>query len=215
MKFKYVVTSIIVNLTKPLDELWEKLDKDARWGVNKARKEGLIIEEAKDENEQKEYYNIYRELCKKQNIKEHIFTELKNPSDFKGRKHFGRIFLCKKQGEMIAGASTCENSEERKFSLFTNASKLECLKFQPNNLLYWHLIEWGKKNGFEIFDLGGYMPEAKKGDKIYEVNRFKLRWGGDIKEYEAETSNFLYFLGRKIIVSFPILRKFKNRFFKK
>jgi len=44
------------------------------------------------------------------------------------------------------------------------------------------------------------------GSKLYEINRFKERWGGKIVTYYIYSSNPFYILGRKAIRNFPIAR---------
>lgn len=68
------------------------------------------------------------------------------------------------------------------------------------------MIEHGKQHNFSILDLGGYQLKAKPGTKLYEVNRFKERWGGNIKIYHIYSKNPFYILGRKAIRNLPAAR---------
>lgn len=176
-------------MTKKIEELWNGLDKDARWGVNKAKKEGLIVSEA-SEQEWKEFYEIYKETCGQGGILPFPFEKTTE----------SKLFVCKKDNKIIAGSAIKEKKEL--IELFLNASLQDYLKFQPNNLLYWSLIEYGHEKGFKIFDLGGYQLKAQKGTKLYEINRFKERWGGKIVTKDIK-GPILYILGRKIIRNVP------------
>jgi lipid II:glycine glycyltransferase (peptidoglycan interpeptide bridge formation enzyme) len=49
----------------------------------------------------------------------------------------------------------------------------------PNELLTWHLIQWGAENGFHTMDFGG----AGKPDEEYGVRDFKAKFGGDLVCY--------------------------------
>ena len=125
------------------------------------------------------------------------YEELKNETT--------KLFLCIKEGKIIAGAAI--KIRENRTILFLNASNHEFLKFQPNNLLYWHIVEWSKRNNYQIFDLGGYQLKAKEGSKLYEINKFKERWGGEIKRYYIYSKNPLYIIGRRIIRNFPKIKR--------
>lgn len=118
------------------------------------------------------------------------------------------MFGCFFENKMIAGA-VIKIGEDR-ITLFLNASEHEHLKYQPNNLLYWSIIKWGKENKFKIFDLGGYQLNAKEGAKLYEINRFKLRWGGKIVEYPVYSKNPFYIMGRKTIRNVPFIKKVRD-----
>lgn len=190
--------TIEINLEKSEDELWNSLDKDAKWGVKKAEKSGLKVGIVNNEAIWGEFYKIYKETCKFGNIV---------PISIDDAKH-GRLFGCFLENKMIAGSVV--KIEGDKIILFLNASEHESLKYQPNNLLYWSIIKWAKNQGFGIFDLGGFQLNAKPGDKLYEINRFKQRWGGEIKEYKIYSKNPVYILGRKVIRNFPLVKKTRD-----
>ncbi len=46
----------------------------------------------------------------------------------------------------------------------------------PNELLIWHILEWGARNGFRVYDFGG----AGKPDEPYGVREFKAKFGGEL-----------------------------------
>jgi lipid II:glycine glycyltransferase (peptidoglycan interpeptide bridge formation enzyme) len=121
-----------------------------------------------------------------------------------------KFFFCYKEDQLIAGVAVVLESENR-FRLFLNSSDHDYLKYQPNNLLYWHLIKWGKENKYEIFDLGGYQLETKPNDKLYSVNRFKERWGGRVVKYPVYSYNPFYILGRKLIKKSRLFRVLWNK----
>ena len=200
MLFRDIQATIEIDLGKDLEELWGCVDKDGRWGVNKARKENLEIDFANSEEEIKEFYDLYKETMVYSKLVPKSFVELKKDID--------KLFLCKKDGKIIAGAAV--KLRDSKTILFLNASNHEYLKYQPNNLLYWSIIEWSKNNGYKIYDLGGYQLNAKIGSKLYEINKFKKRWGGKIKIYYVRSNNPFYILGRKIIRNSPKIKKLRE-----
>ncbi len=199
MRFKDIQATIHINLTKSIEELWGNLNKKARWGVNKAKKEGLIVKKTNDDESWKEFYEIYKNTCKHGGILPLSFEKIKE----------SELFICEKDNKIISGTVT--KKKDNKIELFLNASVPEYLEFQPNNLLYWTIIEQGKNDNFKILDLGGYQLKAPKGSKLYEINRFKERWGGQIIKYYVYSNNPLYILGRKIIRNFPVAKKIRDK----
>jgi lipid II:glycine glycyltransferase (peptidoglycan interpeptide bridge formation enzyme) len=192
--FRYTVPTIEIDLTNSVENLLNNLDKDARWGLNKAKKEGLVAKEA-DEQEAKEFYKIYLEMCSNNSIESRSFEDI---SQAKEEGYIRKIFVCKKDRIIASGAAITIDKKRNVISLYINASNHEFLKLQPNNLIYWTIIEYGKKINAGGFDLGGYEPNAKKGSKLYEINRFKERWGGKIVKYPVYSKNPFYILGKKI-----------------
>ncbi|MBI5149129.1 peptidoglycan bridge formation glycyltransferase FemA/FemB family protein [Candidatus Pacearchaeota archaeon] len=201
--FKDVQATIQIDLNKSLDDLWENLDKDARWGVNKAKKENLKVGKTEKEEFWNKFYDVYRDTCRRGGINPFKYSYI--------RKENASLLICLKEKKIIAGAVIIEDKKENKISLFLNASIPEYLNLQPNNILYWSMIVYGKKNGFKIFDLGGYQLNAKKGSKLYEINRFKERWGGEIIKYDIYSKNPFYILGRKLIRRFPLLKVVRDK----
>jgi len=49
----------------------------------------------------------------------------------------------------------------------------------PNELLTWHLLQWGAENGYRVYDFGG----AGKPDEEYGVRDFKVKFGGELVNY--------------------------------
>jgi serine/alanine adding enzyme len=46
----------------------------------------------------------------------------------------------------------------------------------PNELLLWHIFQWGAENGYKVYDFGG----AGKPDEEYRVRDFKAKFGGEL-----------------------------------
>ena len=49
----------------------------------------------------------------------------------------------------------------------------------PNELLMWHILDWGARNGYAVYDFGG----AGRPDEPYGVRDFKAKFGGDLVEF--------------------------------
>ncbi len=52
-------------------------------------------------------------------------------------------------------------------------------KYNPNEMLMWHLLKWGTENGYRLYDFGG----AGKPDEEYGVRDFKAKFGGELVSY--------------------------------
>ena len=193
--------TVIVDLTHTEEDISKKLDKQARWGIHRAQRDNLIVEETNKEEDWNEYYNIYKETLVEGGGSTETLEELKTNSIV--------FFVCKKEGKIIAGA-TIKMRRDRP-TLHTNASIKEYQINQPNNLLYWTCILWCKKKGFDELDLGGFQINAF--DHLSGVNNFKTKWGK--VEYYFEEYPFVKAMGRKLIRNFKFFwwlnKKLKGR----
>lgn len=188
---KDINATVIVDLTPDEETIFNTLQKDARWGIKKAIKEGLRTEISTTEEDWQEFYNIYVKEITERGVKIETLEHIK--------KHGDVFFVCKKDERIIAGATI--ELIEGKPRLSRNASIKEFLKMQPNNLLYWESILWCKRNGYDEFDLGGWQINAD--EQLARVNKFKERWG-KIVYYEKDYPLTIAF-GRKILRKFKFL----------
>ncbi len=51
--------------------------------------------------------------------------------------------------------------------------------YLPNELLTWHILQWGAENGYAVYDFGG----AGKPGENYGVRNFKAKFGGRLVNY--------------------------------
>jgi len=198
---KDINATVIVNITPPEDEILKNLDKDARWGINRAKKDNLIVEETNKKEDWNEFYNIYKQTIFEGGADIESIEELK--------KKIIVFFVCKKERKIIAGAAL--EMKKEKPTLYINASLKEFKNSQPNNLLYWECIIWSKKHGFKELDLGGWQINAS--EHLWGINKFKERWGKVY--YYYEDYSFPKAIGRKLIRNFRFFwwlnKKLKGR----
>jgi lipid II:glycine glycyltransferase (peptidoglycan interpeptide bridge formation enzyme) len=72
-------------------------------------------------------------------------------------------------------------------------------RYMPNELLTWHILEWGAEHGYAVYDFGG----AGKPDEDYGPRAFKAKFGGTLVNY-----------GRNIFVHLPLTLKLSQASFK-
>jgi lipid II:glycine glycyltransferase (peptidoglycan interpeptide bridge formation enzyme) len=194
--FKDVQATVIIDLkNKNEEDLFKQLDRSRRKNINKAKANGLIFNEA-NEKEWLEYYKIHEKVWREGGL---------NPIKFENLKKANyKLFVVKKEGQVFGGGVIEIEEDKIKFRAF--ASLIELQNMRINDFLYWNNILWALKNGKRYVDLGGYQLNAKLGDKLYHVNKFKEMWGGKIKVYPVYSYNPFYILGRKMIRSSRIMK---------
>ena len=183
---KDINATVIVDLTPSEQEILDNLHKDARWGINRAKRDGLSVEESDDWSE---FYHIYEQTMKEGEAKASSLENLRNNTK--------KLFICKKDGKIIAGAGIWFVDIYNKDipRLYFNASLKEYQSSQPNNLLYWSCILWAKKEGYKEFDLGGWQINAR--GNLEGINKFKEKWGKVVhfkKNYATHKA-----IGRKLV----------------
>src|SRR3989344_4630163 len=92
---KDINATVLVDLSLQEEELLKNLHKDARWGINRAIKEGLVVEKGK-ENDWKEFYLIYKKTVIEGGTNPETLEQLK--------KNTRAFFVCRYKTKIIAGS---------------------------------------------------------------------------------------------------------------
>jgi lipid II:glycine glycyltransferase (peptidoglycan interpeptide bridge formation enzyme) len=177
--FGYNSLTLEIDLSPPIDKIYNSISKKARWGIQKAIKSGLCVSRATQEEKEK-YYDIYMIMCKKKGIKHHLYSVIEEEE----------VLICQASNQIIGGVSLVNDEELKCKVLHTNASNTYFYPFCPNNLLYWEAIKQSKEQGFSKFDLGGY----EERNDISGINHFKEQWGGKVANRIVYTKNPLKLL---------------------
>lgn len=185
--FCYPFRTIIINLDRSLQDIWQALNKRARWGVRKAERVGLKVKVATVWKEWEQFYHIFSIHGKEKQYPPEpleFFREM-----FKlHHKNMARLFLAQHQKRTIAGSLFLIYNQNMIF--LQNASESAFLSYNPNNLLQWKSIEWAKENGVTIYDMNGLPP--KQVPYLLGVYHYKKRWNGDVQWY-------YYYLNRRLL----------------
>lgn len=80
-------------------------------------------------------------------------------------------------------------------------------QYAPNELLTWHVLEWGAKNGYAVYDFGG----AGKPEEKYGVRDFKAKFGGKMVNFGRNTYIHTPGLFKLSRLGYSLLRRFLSR----
>ena len=179
MKVLHNRTTVYIDLTKPLEEIWKNdITSKNRNVIRKAEKNHLTVEFNEDLEVFKE---IYENTMKKVNAGDYYYFS----NDYYSQlDKLDNIYISVKyEDEVIASAifMKCEGY----FHYHLAGSIKEYLKYSPNNLLLWTAIKYAKDNGFKKMHFGGGLSDS------LEDNLFKFK-----KSFSKDTSDF--YIGKRI-----------------
>jgi len=174
---RYLATTVISDLTAPVDALWKATHKDCRQGIRRAEKLGQRVSiERNGANGQRDFMDLLMALARS---KKHVATI--NPrrlalfgdsadvfvAYLDGRPYCAHLYLSDPEAsrarELHSATRRLEDAEEARTSA------------DLNRLLHWHEMQLYREQGFRTYDLGGITAEATDGRA-----RFKLSFGGEI-----------------------------------
>jgi serine/alanine adding enzyme len=156
---------MILNLLDDPEKMWRGFDAKLRNQVRKASKSGLTAGWSSKEG-LADFYKIFaanmRDLGSPVHSRNFFGAILDEFSDS------AKIMLVRKDEDVIGGA-VCLFFKGTMIVPWASSLR-EYFSLCPNNLLYWEIIQWGCKNGYQRFDFGRSSPDSG-------TYRFKKQWG--------------------------------------
>ena len=163
---KLLSTVVYVDLKQDASIIKQKFSRGNKSAISKAIRSEVTIVRSKTVDEIDAFYRLYTGTMKRVNAKVAYFF----PREFFLNlfKQFGEnaeLFYAKHNNKIIAAAIILCNKSIAHY--FLGGTDSEFLQLRPNNLLFYEIILWAKKEGYEVFNLGGGYSEER------ELLRFK------------------------------------------
>lgn len=179
--------NFLVDLTPAPDELWGRIASSARRNVQKARRMGVTVEEASDDADIAEGYEVLRDVYRR------IQVPLPDRSLFDAAHRIlaplgrFRVLLAHTEGRTI-GVLTLLRYKDVATYWYTGTLR-DYATHRAGDLLVWRAIEWAREQGCRVLDFGG----AGRPDEPYGVRDFKAKYGGTLVDF-----------GRDVLVPSPV-----------
>lgn len=181
-KYKSMQTTLMLDLSKGLDEIFSNFSKTHRNCTRRAAKDGVVVTIEKNEEIINEFLNLYQQMVDRKaieslpvNFLSHVLKELTfhNMGFFAVARFNGVI-------HNIAFISTVG----RKARYLYGASLRTEEKVPPiGQFLHYEIIKYLIDKNFISYDFGGIPnPPVLETDSSYSVYKFKKGFGGEVKE---------------------------------
>lgn len=199
--------TILVDLQKSEEDLWSSMEKkSARWGVKTAMKNDLRCV-VPDANDFEAFYDLYAERVKAGGIS----PEAKESIHLLALTRVSKLLVVKHGRQVVAGGIILLDKNNKYAILDIATASDKGFELQAMPFLYWRLMINAKEQGLRYFDLGGYDVGAKKGDKLYNINKFKERFGGRVIEQPIYATHGRYVSMRKVLGAFRFMKQWYRK----
>ena len=209
-------------LNQSKDDLWNKVKKNAKNDVTKAKRENIIVKEISDKTDLLNYKKLTQKWAKTKGIQITSINEI--DADWQYLKSgIQKFFLAYQNNKILAGLRVgVFNKIAYTHQVLNSYSKAGNV---AGPLLSWHAIVWAKKEGFRIYDFSGgeALPKNEAAQQRYDEQwknlfAYKQKWGGEEFPYYhfiKITNKERYKLFR--ILSKPdwIMRNYKKKHYKR
>jgi serine/alanine adding enzyme len=169
--------NFLVDLERPTEEIWDSLHSNVRTNVRKARRMRVVVQEVTSLDQ---VLAVYAVLAK---VYEQIQIPLAPPSLFEAAfevlhpRGMIKLFMARVE-ETCIGVAIRLLYKDTIYAWYAGAIR-DYTSHKANDLLNWHILEWGAQNGFRYFDFGG----AGKPDQDYGPRKFKAKFNGTLVNY--------------------------------
>lgn len=185
----------LINLNRPAEEVLQSIGQRTRKKIRKGLRDGFVqISEATTPAELEHWYNILQKTYSNAQVPladRSLFIAAFNELYPKG---MARFLLAQVNG--VTAACSIELPYKNVIYGWYGGSDRAYSDYLPNEMLIWHILEWGANNGYHVYDFGG----AGKPDEEYGVRDFKAKFGGDLVNF-----------GRNVYVHNPTLLKLSKQ----
>lgn len=194
-KFKYEEhLNYLIKLDRPLNDIMQKIGRRTQKKIRQGfRQNKVIIEEVNQRAQLLICYELISQTYARARV------PLADRSLFEAAFEIlypkGMVkFLLARVGDVYI-ATTVELIFKNVIYGWYSGIDRKYSQYNPNELLMWYLLRFGKMNGYHVYDFGG----AGKPEEKYGVRDFKAKFGGE-----------LICFGRNIFIHSPHLLKFSK-----
>jgi serine/alanine adding enzyme len=183
----------LIRLDRPETELWARLSRSARQRIRSGERKGVTVQVvtmtpgAHGSDDAQMAYGLLQQVYRRARV------PLADPSLFEaavsvlGPRDMCHLVTARLDGQII-GTRFVLLHKGRIVDWYAGSDR-SFAAYSPNEVLVWHVLRWGREQGFEVFDFGG----AGRPDQPYGPREFKAKFGGELVEF-----------GRHVLVHTPM-----------
>jgi len=165
----------LINLDRPADEVLQSIGKRTRKKIRKGLRDSVVqVGEATSRPELDHWYETLQKTYSNAQVPLADRSLFEAAFDKLHSKGMARFLLASVDG--TTAACSVELTYKDTIYGWYGGSDRAYSQFCPNEMLMWHILEWGANNGYRVYDFGG----AGKPDEEYGVRDFKAKFGGDL-----------------------------------
>jgi len=183
----------LIRLDRSEADLWGALSRSARQRIRSGERKGVEVEvvaaseDAQGTDGAGEAYGLLEVVYRRARVPLADRSLFDAAVSVLGPRGMCRLVIARLGGEVI-GARFVLLHGGRTIDWYAGSDRAFAA-FSPNEVLVWHVLRWGREQGYDLFDFGG----AGRPDEHYGPREFKAKFGGELVD-----------LGRDILVHTPM-----------
>jgi serine/alanine adding enzyme len=165
----------LIDLGRPPEKILQSIGSRTRKKIRKGLREGHVqIDEVTSRNELAYWYEILQKTYDKAQVLLADLSLFEATFDILYPKGMAKFFLARVHG--VTAACSVELPYKDTIYGWYGGCDRAYREYVPNEMLIWHILEWGANNGYRLYDFGG----AGRPDEEYGVRDFKAKFNGEL-----------------------------------
>jgi serine/alanine adding enzyme len=192
----------LIDLKRPPEAILQSIGRRTRKKIRRGLRQGeVVVEEAKEREQVVACYDLLRQSYLASQVPLADRSLFEAAFDLLYPKGMVRFTLAR-VGQTPVAASVELIYKDLIYGWYGGVDR-DYGSYVPNELLMWHILEWGAENGYGLYDFGG----AGKPDEEYGVRDFKAKFGGELVCFGRNTCVHAPFLLRLSELGYRIYRR--------
>jgi serine/alanine adding enzyme len=168
----------LIDLDRPAEEILQGLGKRTRKKIRKGLRDGHVqISEATNRAELAHWYETLQKTYSNAQVPLADRSLFEAAFDVLRPRNMAK-FLLARVGDVTAACSVELTYKDTIYGWYGGSDRVYS-EYLPNEMLIWHILDWGASNGYRVYDFGG----AGRPDEEYGVRDFKAKFGGDLVNF--------------------------------
>lgn len=168
--------TILLDLTKPEDEILKQMKPKTRYNIRLAGRKGVVVKQRADQKAVGIFYKIAEQTQKRDGFSVHKKEYYEKLVEALAPAGHAKVFIAEFKGKPIAANIILFYKDTAVYS--HGASSNEHRNIMAPHLLQWEAIKEAKKRGMKFYDFGGVAPEEAENHSWAGITRFKEGFGG-------------------------------------
>lgn len=174
--------NFLIDLARPVEDILQNIGKRTRKKIRKGLKDQTVkMGEVSNRTELTTWYDTLQKTYNNSQVPLADRSMFEAAFDELYPKGMARFLVAQVNGAIAA--CSIELPYKQTIYGWYGGSDREFSKFLPNEMLIWHILEWGAKHNYRVYDFGG----AGKPDEEYGVRDFKAKFGGELVNFGRNT----------------------------
>lgn len=178
------ISTKILDISKPLDELLLSLPQKARYSIRRAQKDGVKTQSVPTSDENCKIMYDLMALAVGKRSKMYSFDYYREFWQRYDKTNLGRLFFAYHNGRVVAGAFSLAFGTKGTYK--DGGSVRDRSAYGASHMLQWEVIMWLKRLEVTSYDLCGAPPAALSSDtshRLHGVGQFKASFVPATTEY--------------------------------